>query len=173
MPRVVLHRLRQAGAPNVVQNSALRTPSCEQPCDAKLHRAYFVSRSSLTMRDTFGLLIRTSDGRALGDRETPGGRISQHQTFRATHIASALPLPYTNACAGDGRLAQLVRAPALQAGCRGFESLTAHHLHRVQNLFQTAQHPTRDERLVSCSHLHRGFSSATVCLWACLRGVPK
>ena len=26
-----------------------------------------------------------------------------------------------------GRLAQLVRAPALQAGCRGFESLTAHH----------------------------------------------
>jgi hypothetical protein len=26
----------------------------------------------------------------------------------------------------NGRLAQLVRAPALQAGCRGFESLTAH-----------------------------------------------
>ena len=26
-----------------------------------------------------------------------------------------------------GRLAQLVRAPALQAGSRGFESLTAHH----------------------------------------------
>src|SRR5271170_5924091 len=28
----------------------------------------------------------------------------------------------------SGRLAQLVRAPALQAGCRGFESLTAHHV---------------------------------------------
>ena len=27
-----------------------------------------------------------------------------------------------------GRLAQLVRAPALHAGCRGFESLTAHFL---------------------------------------------
>src|SRR5215472_17280292 len=27
----------------------------------------------------------------------------------------------------EGRLAQLVRAPALQAGSRGFESLTAHH----------------------------------------------
>ncbi len=27
-----------------------------------------------------------------------------------------------------GRLAQLVRAPALQAGCRGFESLAAHQL---------------------------------------------
>ena len=27
----------------------------------------------------------------------------------------------------SGRLAQLVRAPALQAGSRGFESLTAHH----------------------------------------------
>ena len=30
--------------------------------------------------------------------------------------------------AGSGWLAQLVRAPALHAGCRGFESLTAHHL---------------------------------------------
>ena len=28
----------------------------------------------------------------------------------------------------DGRLAQLVRAPALQAGSRGFESLTAHQV---------------------------------------------
>ena len=28
----------------------------------------------------------------------------------------------------DGRLAQLVRAPALQAGSRGFESLTAHQI---------------------------------------------
>jgi hypothetical protein len=28
----------------------------------------------------------------------------------------------------NGRLAQLVRAPALQAGCRGFESLTAHQI---------------------------------------------
>src|SRR6202451_4075373 len=37
-------------------------------------------------------------------------------------------LAYTGDCPGsDGRLAQLVRAPALQAGCRGFESLTAHH----------------------------------------------
>jgi hypothetical protein len=27
----------------------------------------------------------------------------------------------------NGRIAQLVRAPALQAGCRGFESLSAHH----------------------------------------------
>ena len=31
--------------------------------------------------------------------------------------------------AARGRLAQLVRAPALQAGCRGFESLTAHQKH--------------------------------------------
>src|SRR5438034_3307719 len=30
----------------------------------------------------------------------------------------------------SGRLAQLVRAPALQAGGRRFESCTAHHLHR-------------------------------------------
>ena len=30
-------------------------------------------------------------------------------------------------CGRRGRLAQLVRAPALQAGSRGFESLTAHH----------------------------------------------
>jgi hypothetical protein len=32
----------------------------------------------------------------------------------------------------DGRIAQLVRAPALQAGCRGFESLSAHH-HFLEN----------------------------------------
>ncbi len=35
------------------------------------------------------------------------------------------PLRYTPS--SRGRLAQLVRAPALQAGCRGFKSLTAHH----------------------------------------------
>src|SRR5271166_5160757 len=42
----------------------------------------------------------------------------QPVTFRSTG-ASALPVQ-------PGRLAQLVRAPALQAGSRGFESLTAH-----------------------------------------------
>jgi hypothetical protein len=31
----------------------------------------------------------------------------------------------------SGRLAQLVRAPALQAGSRGFESLTAHHIYFI------------------------------------------
>ena len=36
-----------------------------------------------------------------------------------------------------GRLAQLVRAPALQAGCRGFESLTAHHKSPVRADFIT------------------------------------
>src|ERR1035441_7074189 len=36
-----------------------------------------------------------------------------------------------------GRLAQLVRAPALQAGSRGFESLTAHHL--LFNPFNTKE----------------------------------
>jgi hypothetical protein len=33
-----------------------------------------------------------------------------------------------------GRLAQLVRAPALQAGCRGFKSLTAHQIYAVTSL---------------------------------------
>src|SRR5271166_1927100 len=42
----------------------------------------------------------------------------QPVTFRTTG-ASILPVQ-------PGRLAQLVRAPALQAGSRGFESLTAH-----------------------------------------------
>ncbi len=45
-----------------------------------------------------------------------------------------------------GRLAQLVRAPALQAGSRGFESLTAHHrpsfysgiFLRIQQVFKSA-----------------------------------
>ena len=43
--------------------------------------------------------------------------------------AALLPSPRSHTLAKDpetGRLAQLVRAPALQAGCRGFESLTAH-----------------------------------------------
>ena len=44
-------------------------------------------------------------------------------------VASLASLPYTEVCPGqDGRLAQLVRAPRLHRGCRGFESLTAHHL---------------------------------------------
>lgn len=34
-----------------------------------------------------------------------------------------------------GRVAQLVRAPALQAGCRGFESLLAHHTFSVASSF--------------------------------------
>ena len=42
-------------------------------------------------------------------------------------VASPTSLTYTEVCpARHGRLAQLVRAPALQAGSRGFESLTAH-----------------------------------------------
>ena len=46
------------------------------------------------------------------------------------NIASQAPLPYTDSgsAISSGRLAQLVRAPALQAGCRGFESLTAHQI---------------------------------------------
>jgi hypothetical protein len=45
-------------------------------------------------------------------------------------VAQRATLPYTKEassfCGWHGLLAQLVRAPALQAGCRGFESLTAH-----------------------------------------------
>jgi hypothetical protein len=37
-----------------------------------------------------------------------------------------------------GRLAQLVRAPALQAGSRGFESLTAHHLSIFESVVSIA-----------------------------------
>ena len=36
-----------------------------------------------------------------------------------------------------GRIAQLVRAPALQAGCRGFESLSAHHAPPKESVFST------------------------------------
>ncbi len=42
---------------------------------------------------------------------------------------------YTDLDHRIGRLAQLVRAPALQAGCRGFESLTAHHSSKKRALF--------------------------------------
>ena len=40
------------------------------------------------------------------------------------------PAKRTNA---EGRLAQLVRAPALHAGSRGFESLIAHHQFRYES----------------------------------------
>ena len=39
--------------------------------------------------------------------------------------------PSGRAFGHEGRLAQLVRAPALQAGGRRFESCTAHHRHFV------------------------------------------
>lgn len=46
-------------------------------------------------------------------------------------VAEADPInpasPRTWAAGGHGRLAQPARAPALHAGCRGFESLIAHH----------------------------------------------
>ena len=41
--------------------------------------------------------------------------------------------PSGRAFGHEGRLAQLVRAPALQAGGRRFESCTAHHRHFVRN----------------------------------------
>src|SRR6266702_1528927 len=47
-----------------------------------------------------------------------------HKTLHPAHHSHTLTLAQRNR---NGRLAQLVRAPALQAGCRGFESLTAHH----------------------------------------------
>src|ERR1700733_11130806 len=42
-----------------------------------------------------------------------------------------------------GRLAQLVRAPALQAGGPRFDPATAHHLHRVPHATQRGNAPRR------------------------------
>ena len=42
-------------------------------------------------------------------------------------IAPFLLIAYTEGRARSGRIAQLVRAPRLHRGCRGFESLSAHH----------------------------------------------
>ena len=48
----------------------------------------------------------------------------------AGHVAGAVVASArAQGSARPGRLAQLVRAPALQAGGRGFEALTAHRLH--------------------------------------------
>ncbi len=54
--------------------------------------------------------------------------VSRRQRWQTTRFAHSPRVPYTKKAANFGRglLAQLVRAPALQAGCRGFESLTAH-----------------------------------------------
>ena len=48
------------------------------------------------------------------------------QAHRRTQALISL-LGVATSASRSGRLAQLVRAPALQAGSRGFESLTAHH----------------------------------------------
>ena len=56
-----------------------------------------------------------------------------HDIVRPCEIPAIAPIrsiAYTGTHAESGRIAQLVRAPALQAGCRGFESLSAHHLLR-------------------------------------------
>ena len=48
-----------------------------------------------------------------------------------------------------GWLAQLVRAPALQAGCRGFESLTAHQkdIYAVQSRLANQHNPLNNQSL--------------------------
>ena len=59
-------------------------------------------------------------------------------------------IAYTVDRAAKGRLAQLVRAPALQAGCRGFESLTAHHYFPKRSFDTIARE--RLQRLISRDH---------------------
>ena len=69
-----------------------------------------------------------SRGNECGNAQDPGIALSDpgdagqcpRGDFRRDEIRDTANLE------GCGRLAQLVRAPALQAGCLGFESLTAH-----------------------------------------------
>ena len=58
-------------------------------------------------------------------RKESASRCFAYKALHPAHRSHTLTLVPQNP---NGRLAQLVRAPALQAGCRGFESLTAHHL---------------------------------------------
>ena len=53
--------------------------------------------------------------------------------LRCYHGLSAVEQSFATVSPPSGRLAQLVRAPALQAGSPGFESLTAHHPSMLRN----------------------------------------
>ena len=64
-------------------------------------------------------------------------------------VASSPAVPYTKAGPHNGRLAQLVRAPALQAGCRGFESLTAHQ--NPSKTLKYSENPLEIEGFRICS----------------------
>ena len=55
-----------------------------------------------------------------------------------------------------GRLAQLVRAPALQAGGRVFESRTAHHLFNNFRLYNGSQVNYRSTLEVNTVKIQRG-----------------
>ena len=120
---------------------------------AHLHRIYLYSRDTLkrSTNPTYAALAMHSFDRqceriphdispSIGiDANTPPG-YSSYAHFWSRKLNSSCrlpqtlhpgaPLPYTDSGPRNrnGRLAQLVRAPALQAGCRGFESLTAHHI---------------------------------------------
>ena len=60
-------------------------------------------------------------------RTTPLPRVASFVPgFPSCKLTPGLPPPALSI--KEGRLAQLVRAPALQAGGRRFESCTAHHL---------------------------------------------
>ena len=48
------------------------------------------------------------------------------QKFPQERLNPQLIDSYTSTLTSEGRLAQLVRAPRLHRGCRGFESLIAH-----------------------------------------------
>src|SRR5450759_4324518 len=74
---------------------------------------------------------------------TGEGRVqySQHKFCRRFSRAAAGMKRAVIASPRSGRLAQLVRAPALQAGGRGIEALTAHHLFselRLDGLYNSA-----------------------------------
>jgi hypothetical protein len=74
-------------------------------------------------------------------------RILVKARFRA--VQSSLR-PGSSSVAGsyDGRLAQLVRAPALQAGGRRFESCTAHHLfNNLQTIHERLRKRSSTSRL--------------------------
>src|SRR5437763_17070964 len=66
---------------------------------------------------------------------------SAHVYSKLRCRSSFTKLLQRSALGSEGRLAQLVRAPALQAGGRRFESCTAHHLYRPSNICATGVLP--------------------------------
>ena len=104
---------------------AIKVDEVSTPAACSSRTAWFTPSvnprsSAFTIRRFTQASVPTGNWGDIASRE------SQREDLIEYPCCCALKVPGRDVERSPGRLAQLVRAPALQAGCRGFESLTAH-----------------------------------------------